>query len=200
MPPPLLGFLLYCVERTSTDSEDAGTVIVRKREKHMHHSSLVLFCDECGLANEGFFLIDFGIARTFLPGKAKDTTLLGSPGYAPPEQYGRSQTDQRSDIYSLGATLQTLLTGRDPLELRNQEASYEWMSGFSNYSERCSGVLNSCRTSRDVLAVLLLSCLLLFVSKQVGYVGTKKSSGHVPQCAKWSPSSCCARVLQSLSM
>lgn len=73
--------------------------------------------------NGGFFLIDFGIARTFTPGKAKDTTPLGSPGYAPPEQYGRAQTDQRSDIYSLGATLQTLLTGRDPLELRSGESS-----------------------------------------------------------------------------
>ncbi len=73
--------------------------------------------------NGGFFLIDFGIARTFTSGKAKDTTLLGSPGYAPPEQYGRAQTDQRSDIYSLGATLQTLLTGRDPLELRDGEPS-----------------------------------------------------------------------------
>src|SRR5579885_3314483 len=70
-----------------------------------------------------FFLIDFGIARNFTPGKAKDTTPLGSPGYAPPEQYGRAQTDQRADIYSLGATLQTLLTGRDPLELRAGEPS-----------------------------------------------------------------------------
>lgn len=69
------------------------------------------------------FLIDFGIARTFMPGKTKDTTPLGSPGYAPPEQYGRAQTDQRSDIYSLGATLQTLLTSRDPLELREGEPS-----------------------------------------------------------------------------
>ena len=70
-----------------------------------------------------FFLIDFGIACTFMPGKTKDTTPLGSPGYAPPEQYGRAQTDQRSDIYSLGATLQTLLTGRDLLELRAGESS-----------------------------------------------------------------------------
>ena len=69
------------------------------------------------------FLIDFGIARFFTPGKAKDTTPLGSPGYAPPEQYGRAQTDQRADIYSLGATLQTMLTGRDPLELRSGEPS-----------------------------------------------------------------------------
>ena len=70
-----------------------------------------------------FCLIDFGIARNFTPGKKKDTIPLGSPGFAPPEQYGHAQTDQRSDIYSLGATLQTLLTGRDPLELRNGEPS-----------------------------------------------------------------------------
>lgn len=70
-----------------------------------------------------FFLIDFGIARTFTPGKSRDTTPLGSPGYAPPEQYGSAQTDQRSDIYSLGATLQTLYTGHDLLELRAGEPS-----------------------------------------------------------------------------
>lgn len=69
------------------------------------------------------FLIDFGIARVFTPGKAKDTTPLGSPGYAPPEQYGRAQTDPCADIYSLGATLQTLLTGREPLELHDGEPS-----------------------------------------------------------------------------
>ncbi len=74
-------------------------------------------------SNDAFFLIDFGIARNFTHGKTRDTTPLGSPGYAPPEQYGRGQTDQRSDIYSLGATLQTLLTGRDPLELRSGEPS-----------------------------------------------------------------------------
>lgn len=71
-----------------------------------------------------FFLIDFGIARNYTPGKTKDTTPLGSPGFAPPEQYGRAQTDQRSDVYSLGATLQTLLTGRDPQELRSGEVSH----------------------------------------------------------------------------
>lgn len=69
------------------------------------------------------YLIDFGIARVFTPGKTKDTTPLGSPGYAPPEQYGRAQTDQRADIYSLGATMQTLFTGRDPVELAAGEPS-----------------------------------------------------------------------------
>jgi tRNA A-37 threonylcarbamoyl transferase component Bud32 len=60
-------------------------------------------------------LIDFGIARSFQPGKAKDTTLLGTPGYAAPEQHGQSQTDVRSDIYALGVTLHQLLTGHDPM-------------------------------------------------------------------------------------
>jgi tRNA A-37 threonylcarbamoyl transferase component Bud32 len=64
------------------------------------------------------YLIDFGIARRFAPEKKKDTGPLGSPGYAAPEQYGSAQTDARTDIYGLGATLQTLFTGRDPLELR----------------------------------------------------------------------------------
>jgi serine/threonine protein kinase len=63
------------------------------------------------------YLIDFGIARHFRPGKARDTMPLGSPGYAAPEQYGKAQTTAQSDIYSLGATLQTLLTGKEPLEL-----------------------------------------------------------------------------------
>ena len=62
------------------------------------------------------YLIDFGIARHFTPGQARDTSALGSPGYTAPEQYGKAQTTVQSDIYSLGATLQTLLTGKDPLE------------------------------------------------------------------------------------
>jgi hypothetical protein len=59
-------------------------------------------------------LIDFGIARLFKPEQTGDTLIIGTPGYAPPEQYGRSQTDQRSDIYSLGVTLHQLLSGQPP--------------------------------------------------------------------------------------
>ncbi len=59
-------------------------------------------------------LIDFGIARRFQAGAVHDTTFFGSPGYSPPEQYGHHQTDPRSDIYSLGATLHHTLSGRDP--------------------------------------------------------------------------------------
>jgi len=65
-------------------------------------------------SDEHVYLIDFGIARHFKPGQAKDTIAFGSPGYAAPEQYGRVQTTPRSDIYSLGATLHHMLTGQDP--------------------------------------------------------------------------------------
>ncbi|MGI5844822.1 MAG: serine/threonine protein kinase [Candidatus Xenobium sp.] len=60
-------------------------------------------------------LIDFGIARHFNPSKKGDTMRIGSPGYAPPEQYS-GQTDPRSDIYALGVTLHQALTGRDPTQ------------------------------------------------------------------------------------
>lgn len=66
------------------------------------------------------YLIDFGIARRYRTGQLRDTGPLGSPGYAAPEQYGRAQTTPQTDIYGLGATLQTLLTGREPLEIRTQ--------------------------------------------------------------------------------
>lgn len=49
-------------------------------------------------------LIDFGIARIYRPGKGSDTRLLGTVGYAAPEQFGYSQSDFRSDIYSIGVT------------------------------------------------------------------------------------------------
>src|SRR5258706_994618 len=65
-------------------------------------------------ADEHLYLIDFGIARLFKPGKVKDTLILGSPGYAAPEQYGKAQTTASADIYSLGVMLHQLISGSDP--------------------------------------------------------------------------------------
>lgn len=55
------------------------------------------------------YLIDFDAARMPREGAEQDTRLLGTRGFAPPEQYGFSQTDERADIYSLGVTLEKLL-------------------------------------------------------------------------------------------
>lgn len=67
-------------------------------------------------------IIDFGIARTYKEGKAGDTAPLGTKGYAAPEQYdlgnGQSaQTDPRTDIFNLGATMYELLTGKVPVAI-----------------------------------------------------------------------------------
>lgn len=63
-------------------------------------------------------LIDFGTAREFKNrSMVEDTTCLGTRGYAAPEQFGgRGQTDARTDIYCLGATLYHLITGHSPAE------------------------------------------------------------------------------------
>lgn len=62
-------------------------------------------------------LIDFGTAREYKEKNLADTTCLGTVGYAAPEQFGgMGQTDARTDIYCLGATLYHLVTGMNPCE------------------------------------------------------------------------------------
>lgn len=64
-------------------------------------------------------IIDFGTARRYKEQNFADTTCLGTIGYAAPEQFGGKnfkQTDARTDIYNLGATLYHLLTGRSPAQ------------------------------------------------------------------------------------
>jgi tetratricopeptide (TPR) repeat protein len=64
--------------------------------------------------NGEVYLIDFGIARTYKPGKQSNTENLGTMTYASPEHLGQTQTDARSDVYSLGATMFHLLTNVEP--------------------------------------------------------------------------------------
>lgn len=62
-------------------------------------------------------LIDFGIAREYKPYALQDTRVLGTQGYAAPEQFGgQGQTDARTDLYGLGTTLYHLVTGHNPAE------------------------------------------------------------------------------------
>ena len=59
-------------------------------------------------------LIDFDAARFHKPEHASDTQILGTIGYAAPEQFGLSQSDIRADIYSLGILMNIMLTGEHP--------------------------------------------------------------------------------------
>lgn len=62
-------------------------------------------------------IIDFGISREYKQGKSLDTQILGTQGFAAPEQFGFSQTDERTDIYSLGVLINYMKT----LSLPNRE-------------------------------------------------------------------------------
>ena len=70
-------------------------------------------------------LIDFDAGRVAKTFQQSDTQIIGTPGFAPPEQYGFSQTDERADIYALGLTLKMLL-------------------GFESYHGIFEKVLNKC--------------------------------------------------------
>ena len=78
------------------------------------------------LTEEGEFkLIDFDAARMEKPGRFADTRMIGTPGFAAPEQYGFHQTDERTDIFSLGLTMKILL-------------------GYENYRGFLSPVIEKC--------------------------------------------------------
>lgn len=66
------------------------------------------------LRPEGAVLIDFDASRVFKEDAGGDTRILGTVGYAAPEQFGLSQTDARADIYSLGVLMNVMLTGSHP--------------------------------------------------------------------------------------
>ncbi len=59
-------------------------------------------------------LVDFNASRIYVPEKKKDTVVLGTIGYASPEQFGISQSNEKSDIYSVGVLVNVMLTGKHP--------------------------------------------------------------------------------------
>ncbi|MBO6137190.1 MAG: protein kinase [Lachnospiraceae bacterium] len=129
-------------------------------------------------------LIDFGTAKRVYTGK-KDTTLLGTYGYAAPEQF-RGRTDERSDIYSLGMTLKACVNGADNKAHRNriskdlkkiiEKCTQEKSANrYRNTAELRSDLL---RLRHRGIRLLLLSCAAIMVLLTVGGIAYGINTGH----------------------
>ena len=91
-------------------------------------------------------LIDFDAARLHKPEAEADTQILGTTGFAAPEQYGLGQSDTRTDIYSLGVLMNVMLTGQHP--------SKKLAEGrLGRVIQRCTQV-NPAKRYKDVLHLM----------------------------------------------
>ena len=91
---------------------DGLSVLHRNRIIHRDINPSNVMLDKNGIVK----IIDYDILRIVKTGQGRDTQILGTPGYASPEQFGFYQTDPRADIYSCGVLMNYLLTGKLPNE------------------------------------------------------------------------------------
>lgn len=111
-----LYYLLLC---DKISPEETKRIIIQICEglKILHNLDIIhrdIKPENVILRGDEAVLIDFDASRMVTPEKETDTKILGTTGYAAPEQYGLSQTDARSDIYSLGVLMNVMLTGEHP--------------------------------------------------------------------------------------
>lgn len=99
------------VKTIISDICDALDVLHRNNIVHRDVSANNIIINEAGVK-----LIDFGISRIVKSDKTRDTQILGTQGYAAPEQFGFGQTTPRSDIYSVGVLMNYMLTAKMPHE------------------------------------------------------------------------------------
>ena len=122
-------------------------------------------------------LIDFGIARIFKPESLSDTELLGTRGYAPPEQFGLfdfGQTDRRSDIYALGVTMKTLLGEDYDGQLKkifDKCTALEPMQRFQSVEEIVTALARNKKFAliKKISAAMLAGVMIFFLPQVVNF-------------------------------
>ena len=106
----LAGLVFFLFEYVVT----AGDWVIFSGSPHVYNGGNI----GCGAVTDrdGTMLLDLNASRLHAPEKRNDTVVLGTIGYAPPEQFGISQSDATADVYALGVLLNVLLTGCHPSE------------------------------------------------------------------------------------
>ena len=111
-------------------------------------------------------LIDFSIARPYSESRSADTELLGTIGYAAPEQYGFSQSDFRTDIYALGATLKTISFKKDVPKYITKAiercAAFDPANRFQTVAE-IQSYLKSKKRIKPIIAASLIAFLTIAI-------------------------------------
>lgn len=137
------------------------------------------------VAADGAHLIDLGIARMRVEGASRDTTSLGTRGFASPEQYGFAQTDARSDVYAIGKLLGYMLTGLQPDGDEYERALRDTDATDSRLAEV---VVRACAfepSSRYQSAAEMARALGRCGDAQVGAPATGDASSGVRAAAAW---------------
>lgn len=104
-------------------------------------------------------LVDFGISKLYNSASDKDTSLLGTVGYAPPEQFGFSATDFRSDVYSFGVTA-------EKLGVRSRRAIVEKCKAFDpamRYANAGKVIENIRKRRNRIIAVSVIAVVIAVV-------------------------------------
>lgn len=111
--------LSFLLEKKPLDPRFAAEVLIQtaRAANELHRLGAVhrdIKPENIILRGDQAVLIDFDAARILKPENDTDTRVMGTTGYAAPEQYGFSQTDARADIYALGILLNEMLTKAHP--------------------------------------------------------------------------------------
>ncbi len=157
-------------------------IYIHNREKPVIHRDIkpqnVIVKD-----NGQVTLIDFDISRVYHGEAENDTQFFGTRTYAPPEQYGFSQTDCRTDIYAFGILLRYMLTGSEkedpsiriyePLRCIIEKCTaFAPDERFSNVESVKKTLLKANPTSQSIHKTLITVCLVTAVAL-CGFIGTK---------------------------
>jgi len=109
----------------------------------------IILNDSRSAAVMNLYLVDFGSVKSFIAASDNAFTIVGTEGYMPPEQFG-GRAMISSDLYSLGMTLTTLVTGLEPAKLPRSgiRVEFEQLSGFSPEFAQWLARLTEPRTDR----------------------------------------------------